>query len=281
MSGGRHLISRPMLGLALVLTAFAIGVLGYAWFEAGWLRTRVLDVPVSGLAPELDGLRVAHLSDFHLGPPSRGQVASRRAAEWVARRKPDLVCVTGDLVSHPRGETLLRDVMARLGRPYVVLGNHDVALTRDPFSAASELKDLRATARLLEDEAAVVELRGRRVQLVGVDPRSYRARRSAPVRLVDEAADLRILLCHFPAVWRTLPEGAFHVVLAGHLHAGQLVLPYPGGRLTLAHPKARELSGLYRRGGTVLHVSPGLGTTLVPFRFCARPEVTELVLRSA
>ena len=78
----------------------------------------------------------------------------------------------------------------------------------------------------------------------------------------------------------TLPEGAFHLVLAGHLHAGQLVLPYPGGRLTLAHPKAREVAGLYRRGGIVLHVSPGLGTTLVPFRFCARPEVTELVLRS-
>ena len=268
------------LWLPGALLALALALMAYGWFEAGWLRTRVLDVPVGGLPPDLDGVRVAHLSDFHLGPPSRGQAACRQAAEWVARRKPDLVCVTGDLVSHPRGETLLLDVISRLGRPYVVLGNHDVALTRDPFSAAAELKDLRASATLLEDEAAVVELRGRRVQLVGVDPRAYRARRAAPLRLVDEGADLRILLCHFPAVWRTLPEGAFHVVLAGHLHAGQLVLPYPGGRLTLAHPKARELAGVYRRGGTVLHVSPGLGTTLVPFRFCARPEVTELVLRS-
>jgi hypothetical protein len=200
--------------------------------------------------------------------------------DWVADRRPDLVCLTGDLVSRPRGEPLLRELLGRLERPFVVLGNHDVALTRDPFSAAAELDDLRALAALLEDESAVVGLRGKRVQLVGVDPRAYRARRSAPARLVDEQADLRILLCHFPAVWRTLREGAFHLVLAGHLHAGQLVLPYPGGRLTLAHPRARELAGLYRRGGTVLHVSPGLGTTLVPFRFCARPEVTELVLRS-
>jgi predicted MPP superfamily phosphohydrolase len=266
---------------AAAVVVAALGALVYAWFEAGWLRTRVLDVPVRDLAPELEGLRVAHLSDFHLGPPSRGQSACRRAVDWVARRGPDLVCVTGDLVSHPRGERLLRDLLARLERPYVVLGNHDVALTRDPFSAAAELHDLRATAELLEDEVAVVELRGRRVQLVGVDPRSYRARRSAPERLVDERADLRILLCHFPAVWRGLPDGAFHLVLAGHLHAGQLVLPYPGGRLTLAHPNAREVAGLYRRDETVLHVSPGLGTTLVPFRFCARPEVTELVLRSA
>jgi uncharacterized protein len=270
-----------ILWALLALIALAVTLLVYGWIEAGWLRTRVLDVPIDGLPSELDGLRVAHLSDFHLGPPSRGQAACRRAVEWVSDRHPDLVCVTGDLVSHPRGESLLRDLLGQLERPYVVLGNHDVALTRDPFSAAAELDDLRATAELLGDEVAVVELRGRRVQLVGVDPRSYRARRSAPARLIDERADLRILLCHFPAVWRGLPEGAFHIVLAGHLHAGQLVLPYPGGRLTLAHPKAREVAGLYRRDGTVLHVSPGLGTTLVPFRLFARPEVTELVLRSA
>jgi predicted MPP superfamily phosphohydrolase len=269
-------------GIALVtVLAPALCALAYAWFEAGWLRTRVLEVELAGLPRELDGVRVAHLSDFHLGPPGRGAGASRRAVHWVADRRPELVCVTGDLVSHPRGEPLLRELLERLDRPFVVLGNHDVAVTHDPFSAAAELQDLRVTAELLEDESALVDVRGVRVQLVGVDARAYRVRRSAPARLADPQAGLRILLCHFPAVWRTLRDGEFHLVLAGHMHAGQLVLPYPGGRLTLAHPRAREVAGLYRRGGTVLHVSPGLGTTFVPFRFCARPEVTELVLRSA
>ena len=268
-----------MVWLFAALGAVALALLAYAWFEAGWLRTRVLEVELTGLPAELDGLRIAHLSDFHLGPPGRGRIACRRGVDWTVARRPDLVCVTGDLVSHPRGEPLLRELLAQLGRPYVVLGNHDVAVTRDPFSAAAELEDLRSAA-LLEDAAETVELRGRRVQLVGVDPRAYRRKRSEPGRLADPAVDLRILLCHFPAVWRSLPEGAFHLVLAGHMHAGQLVLPYPGGRLTLAHPRAREVAGLYSRRGTVLHVSPGLGTTLVPFRFCARPEVTELVLRS-
>ena len=264
-----------------VVLAFGIAaIVVYAWFEAGWLRTRVLEVPLRGLRPELDGLRIAHLSDFHLGPRGRARHACRRAVDWVAARRPDLVCVTGDLVSHPRGEQLLRELLATLGRPYVVLGNHDVAVTRDPFSAAAELDDLRS-AVLLSDAAETVELGGCAVQLVGVDPRTYRRKRSEPLRLADASAALRILLCHYPAVWRSLPEGAFHLVLAGHLHGGQLVLPYPGGRLTLAHPRAQEVAGVYRRGGTVLHVSPGLGTTFVPFRFCARPEATELVLRSA
>jgi predicted MPP superfamily phosphohydrolase len=263
-----------------VVTAAGSIALVYAWFEAGWLRTRVLDVALPGLPAELDGLRIAHLSDFHLGPPGRGRHACRHAVEWVTAQRPDLVCVTGDLVSHPRGEPLLRELLAALGRPFVVLGNHDVAVTRDPFSAAAELDDLR-TAVLLSDCSEKVVLRGRPIQVAGVDPRSYRRRRSEPARQADPSAALRILLCHYPAVWRYLPDGAFHLVLAGHMHAGQLVLPYPGGRLRLAHPRAREVTGLYRRGETVLHVSPGLGTTLVPFRFCARPEATELVLRSA
>ena len=75
--------------------------------------------------------------------------------------------------------------------------------------------------------------------------------------------------------------GVFHLVLAGHLHAGQIVVPLPGRKLRLAHLRAREVEGVYRHGSTILHVSPGLGTTFVPFRLFARPEVTELVVRSA
>jgi hypothetical protein len=78
-----------------------------------------------------------------------------------------------------------------------------------------------------------------------------------------------------------LPSGTFHLVLAGHMHAGQIVIPYPGGKVRLAHLRARLAEGVYRFGATVLHVSPGLGTTFVPFRYFARPEVTELVIRAA
>jgi len=270
----------PWLAVAVVLACLALAGLAYGVFEAGWLRTRVLEVEIPGLPAELDRLRIAHLSDFHLGARSRGRISSERAVEWVAARAPDLVCVTGDLVTRPRGEPLLRELLARLARPYVVLGNHDVALSRDPFSRAAELEDLRE-AVLLRDEAVTFELRGRRVQIVGVDPASYARRRAEPARLADPDADLRILLCHFPGVGRKLPPDTFHLVLAGHLHAGQINLPYPGGRVTLAHPRAREVAGSYCFPGCMLHVSPGTGTTFLPLRFFARPEVTELVLRVA
>jgi predicted MPP superfamily phosphohydrolase len=239
----------------------------------------VLEVSVDGLPEVLDGIRIGHLSDFHLGAPfSRGNRASERAVGWVAERRPDLVCITGDLVSHPRGESRLRELLALLDNPFVVLGNHDVALTRDPFSRAAELRDLEP-ARLLGDSADAVRLRGELVSVVGVDPQSYRAKRARPEELVDPRAALRLLLCHFPHVVERLPPSSFDLILAGHLHAGQICLPLPGGRITLAHPRADLVAGLYETEAATLHVSAGTGTSFIPFRFFARPEVTELVLR--
>ncbi len=232
------------------------------------MRLRLLDLPVDDLPPELDGVRIAHLSDFHLGPPSRGETAARRAVAWVRERKPDLVVVTGDLLSSPKGRATLEELLAGLNA-YVVLGNHDVRTTRDPFSRPGDLEGLPAT--LLLDDSRTVALRVERVQIAGVAPRL-----GAPVPPPDNAAGLRILLSHYPR----LRADGYQLVLAGHMHAGQIVLPYPGGKLRLAHLRSRLNEGVYRERGVTLHVSPGLGTTFVPFRFFARPEATELALRS-
>ena len=253
--------------------ATVVGGAAYGWWEAGWVRLRVLELPLDELPEELDGLRIAHLSDFHLGVPSRGVRAVERAVDWVAERKPDLVCVTGDLLSRPRGEARLRSLLERLGHPYVVLGNHDLALSRDPFSRAVELEALEH-GTLLNDESVLVD----GVELGGVDPRSWLAKRGSGFG--ESQASLRILLCHFPSALHRVQDGRWHLILAGHLHAGQINLPLGRTRrLMLAHPRSRYSHGVYRRGRTVMHVSPGLGTTFVPFRFFARPEATELVLR--
>jgi uncharacterized protein len=270
-----------VIWVVVAVIGVGVGVAAYSWFEAGWLRKRIIDVEVPGLPAELDGMRIGHLSDFHFGAPlSRGNAAGERAAAWVASRQPDLVCITGDLVSLPRGEARLRRILGQLDRPIVVLGNHDVAITRDPFSRAAELDDL-ADAELLRDSAIAVEVRGLRVQLVGADPTKHAARTTVPWSLADPSAAFRILLCHYPSLARRVPPGIFGLTLAGHMHAGQICIRLPGGRrLTLAHLRAEFVSGLYASPAGPMHVSPGTGTTLVPFRLFARPEVTELVLRS-
>ena len=266
-------------GVVGSLAGAAGAALAWGHFEAGWVRLRTLPAPVRGLPPELEGLRVAHLSDFHLGVPSRGARAVERAVDWVESRAPDLVCVSGDLLSRPRGEPLLRELFARLPRCYAVLGNHDYGDSRDPFARKSPLEEL-GPATLLSDDSRTIELRGLKVQIAGVDPRSYWYRIARPEELVDPEADFRVLLCHYPSVIDRLPEGAFDLVLAGHLHAGQICMPWPRGRLRLAHIRWTYVKGLYRRPTGTLHLSAGLGTTFVPFRFLARPEATELNLQS-
>jgi predicted MPP superfamily phosphohydrolase len=175
---------------------------------------------------------------------------------------------------------MLRQLVRILPLPtFVVLGNHDIALSRDPQARRSDLRELEP-ATLLRDEGRLVELRGRSVWIAGADPRLIvRGRaRLDPNRLAREA-DFSILLCHYPRVLDHLEPGQFDLVLAGHMHDGQIALPFPGGKVRLAHPSARFNAGVYRSEAATMHVSAGLGTTFVPFRFAARPEATELILR--
>jgi predicted MPP superfamily phosphohydrolase len=174
----------------------------------------------------------------------------------------------------------LRRLLAELDRPIVVLGNHDVAVTRDPFSRAAELRDL-SDAVLLRDDAETVAMRGATVQFIGVDPESYRVKLAQPHLLAAADSSLHVLLCHFPGIVDRVPPASFDLILAGHLHAGQICLRLGRHRITLAHPRARFVAGLYETEAGMMHVSSGTGTTFVPFRFFARPEVTELVLRRA
>jgi len=244
------------------------------------VRFRQLELDLPGLPPELDGLRIVRLSDFHFGVPSPGIGASWQAAEWTPEREPDLVAISGDLLTHPRGEPMLRQLVRVLPRPnYVVLGNHDIALSRDPQARRSDLRELEP-ATLLRDDGRMLELRGRNVWIAGADPRLIvRGRPRLDPNALARGADFSILLCHYPEVLDLLEPGRFDLVLSGHLHGGQICLPYPGGKILLAHPRARYTSGIYRTAAATMHVSAGLGTTFVPFRVAAPPEATELVLR--
>jgi uncharacterized protein len=274
-------VAVPAVGVAAVGAA---ATLAWSLFESQWVDFVELNVPVPGLPPELDGFRILHLSDFHLGALGLNALALGRAISWAERRDPDVVVATGDLLTHPRGEATLRRSLARLRARYgmyAVLGNHDVAESRDPFSKASEITDLAEVgAVVLRDSSHSFEANGVRIQVAGVDPRSYMLGNARPERLADPAARLRILLCHFPEVVDAVAPGRYALTLAGHLHGGQICVPYPGGKLRLSHVRGAYWEGVFRLDGKTLHVSRGVGTTFVPFRLFARPEVTELVLRS-
>jgi len=264
--------------------ATAAAVLGWSLFESQWVEFRELEVELPLLPLELDGLTIVHLSDFHLGTISFNGRALERAVRWASKRPCDIVAITGDLLSRRRGEPQLEAAMAsldpRLG-VFAVLGNHDVEVTRDPFSQPTDASVVeKSGAVLLENDSVLLTTNGKTVQVVGGD-QSLGSYWSRVAQLADPEADLRILLFHFPDVVRHLPPGAFDLVLAGHLHGGQICIPTPRGKVRLEHLRAPHWEGLHDTPAGTLHVSRGLGTSFVPFRFLARPEATRLVLRSA
>lgn len=274
-----------MTGRTALAAAAGAAAAGLAWglFEAQWVAFRRLEIPVPRLPLALDGLRILHLSDLHLGSPSLNGRALRRAVRLAGAGEapPHLVALTGDLLARRRGEGQLRAALAALRAPhgtFAVLGNVDVSDTRDPFSGGARIEGLGRDGVLLSDSAVELSIDGQRVQIAGLDPWS---RGSPPWSLADPQADLRVLLAHFPDAVDRLPPATFDLVLAGHTHGGQICLPRPGGKVRFGNLRPPYPEGVFELPGTTLVVSRGLGTTFVPLRFFARPEVSELVLRPA
>jgi len=274
--------SRRALG-ALAGTAGALAAWGL--FEAQWVHERHIDVPVTGLPPALDGLSILHLSDFHAGSPSLNLRAMRKAVAFGVQEQPDMVVITGDIITHRRAEKAVVEQLARLDPPlgmYGALGNHDTGSTRDPFSRGFVPESWGdAPLQVLRDGSVTVQAGGETIEIAGVEPDSWTNGHARPELLFTSDASLRILLVHFPDAVDALPVGSCSLVLAGHLHGGQICLPRPGGKVRLSHTSWRYLEGTHRVGDTTLVVSRGIGTTLVPFRFLARPEVSLLRLAAA
>ena len=99
-----------------------------------------------------------------------------------------------------------------------------------------------------------------------------------PASLFTRTGGLRILLAHFPDVVDDLSDGACSLVLAGHLHGGQICLPSRVGGCGCRTPAGATWTASTGSGEATLVVSRGTGTTLVPFRLLARPEVSLLRL---
>jgi predicted MPP superfamily phosphohydrolase len=267
------------------VAAAAAAGLAASGAEALALRRRVREITIPTLPTALDGLTILHASDVHAGH-GPGLTLLRRSARWAAELQPDIVAVTGDLVARRRAAPGFAEVCSELvgsarHAAVAVLGNHDLAHGRDPFAQGWEPRDLGGVT-LLDGAAIEISVSGHRVCIGGASAvRMLRKRAYDPTSHLDPTAELRVLLCHFPHMLPRLAPGMAHLVLAGHLHGGQICVPWPGGRISLAYPRSGPISAVEASNGTVMHISPGLGTTFVPLRLLAQPEVTLLRLRSS
>jgi len=245
-----------------------------------WYRVVERGVPIPDLDSAFEGLRIAHLSDLHIGgltPRSWGLGWSRAANA----RDPDLAVVTGDLVTsgadfHGDVADVIGELRAKMG-VFVSMGNHDYF--GDGELLASRLRS--GGVSVLRNEGVVLERHGARLWLAAIDDTWTRRDDMAMAMKGRPQKATTILLAHDPTTFDAASEAGAELVLSGHTHGGQIAMPFAARALSLATFVYRYRLGFYRRGRSVLYVHPGLGTTGPPIRLGVAPEVTILVLRRA
>lgn len=235
-----------------------------------------LEVVVPGLDPAHDGLRVAHLTDLHVGmlTPDRKIL---RALRRAAAAKPDLVLMTGDFVCYsPKFVGRLAELIGGIEAPvYAVLGNHDYWTDGQGVRQVLE----RAGYAVLRNGHSEITLRHAPLTIVGIDDaitghadpkRAFRGARSRGSRLV---------LTHVPGIADPAASYGAGLIVAGHTHGGHVVIP----RVTAGIARrlgSRYLAGFYRVGDSLLYVNCGIGSSSVPIRAGAPSEVAIFTLRA-
>lgn len=276
--GGRWAIG--LMGVVLL----ALAVWGYAGTRR--LVIRSVDAAFPHLPPGLDGVRIAQLSDLHVGPHT-SQAHLARVVEAVRAAGPDLIVLTGDQVDdYARDVEPFAASFGSLAAPmgvFAVPGNHDVIAGWDAVRRGME----RMGIRVLVNQAVPIERSGGRIWIAGTgDPAGRGWRGGGGGGAVPDVTrtlaaippgEFALALAHNPALWPELAVGGVALTLSGHTHYGQLAVPRL--RWSVASVFLEHAMGVYRRGGSLLYISPGTNFWGIPLRVGTPPEVTLLTLR--
>lgn len=270
MAVSRRTVLRALGGAAIGATTGAAAH-GYLYERHDIAVTRET-LQVAGWPDALAGLRVGFLTDLHRSQTVSHEMVSA-AVDLVMRERPDLIVLGGDYVTwgdrryvEPSAEAL-----APLAAPHgviAVLGNHDddrdmpAALTARGFA-------------VLRDARTQLAIRGEKVDIAGI---RYWTRRVVDIaHVVRGASPTLILLAHTPKRLTEAVALSIPLMLSGHTHGGQIVLPGLG---PIAAREFPVIAGSARRENTTAFVSRGVGTVYVPIRLNCPPEVAILTLQA-
>jgi hypothetical protein len=267
-----------------LVLATPVVALGYgAAIERLDFHVREIDVPVSGLAADLDGLRLLHLSDIHLSP-FLSEADFARVIDASNELRPHLAAVTGDLISQ-QGDPLEACIrqLARLKTDAGIvgcLGNHErYAHTEDYATALAArvgIPFLRGEARRLRFGSATLNVAG-----VDYQPLFHREDYLRGAARLVVPGQTNLLLSHNPDVFPVAARQGYNLMLAGHTHGGQVSVEILDQAINPIRFLTPYVYGLFRRGSATAYVTRGIGTIGIPARIGAPPEISLLRLRKA
>ncbi len=252
--------------------------MGQAYYDTNSIRVRHYRIQDISLGKVLGGLKIAHLSDLHL----RAQGAmERRVIDILREEKPDLVFLTGDYIRHmgpyEPAVRFLGQVRAPLGS-YAVLGNTDYSNENGScilcHAEKSTVRKKNPHPVFLRNSSTRLEHRGKGIQLVGLDDPVLKKDDFEEAVQGIKSEEPVILLAHSPEIFEDAVQRGVDLVLCGHNHGGQIWGARFLQRIFPNDPTLEIPAGLHRKGKTLMHVSPGIGVSHIPFRLGVEPEIT-------
>jgi predicted MPP superfamily phosphohydrolase len=255
-----------LAGAALIAFAYATAVADPV--------VRRAHIAVAGWPRDAPSLRLVLLSDIHAGGPDMPPARVRRIVGQVNGLAPDIVLIAGDFVtdkrlatrhySHDEAVAPLAALRPRLAT-VAVMGNHDH--WRDASAAHRALA--RAGIQVLDNQAVQMGS----VAIGGLDD-DFTGRADLPATLaaLRKLKGPKIILSHSPDPFAGPAPDVF-LMLAGHTHCGQVVLPLLGPLSTMSKYGRRYACGMVRERGRILIVTSGLGTSGIPLRLGAVPDI--------
>ena len=271
------------LGYLAIAAVFAVALYATA-IRPRRVRLRRTELSLPRWPAALDGLRVAVISDLHAGALHVKERQVHEVVERVNAERPDVCLLLGDYIDPealfasevPVGRVAgaLGGLRAPLG-VLAVIGNHDRRYGGDRVAEA--LRD--AGIPVLRDEVTHVEVGGERVAFVGLREGERRPRKQGSLPIPDEG-DATIVLSHVPDVFPRIPDRVA-LTVSGHTHGAQIDIPGLRELITPSRYGARYKAGHIVENGRHLYVCRGVGTSHLPVRLGAPPEISLLTLRSA
>lgn len=274
--------------LQIVFAAIVLLLAGMVFWgfliEPGRLVVREQTIQIDNWPQQLDGLRIAVLSDIHADDWFVDDKKLRTIVEQTNQLQPELIVILGDYMSSnghvtrrvgpERFGAILKDLRAPLG-VYSVLGNHDWWYSGIQVRRGLEKNGIQ----VLENEVIHFDVRGTQLWLVGLaDLWTRRQAIADTIEMVPEGAPV-IALTHNPDIFPDLPPRV-PLLLAGHTHGGQVRLPLIGSVVESSDFGDRYVKGHVFENNHHLFVTTGIGTSIVPVRFGVPPEIVLLTIRA-
>ena len=284
---GRTPVWKKIIRVALATIPLLLaGLAFWAFFiEPHRLIVHQQTIQIDRWPKELDGLRVAIISDIHVGGPFIDDKKVRLIVERTNQLNPDLIVLLGDYMSGNSWHShrvepevfapVLKDFRAPLG-VYSVLGNHDWWYNGQRVRRALEQNGIK----VLDDEVVEVKGRGTSFWLAGLADFWTRPQHIPETIAKVPQGRTVIALTHNPDIFPNIPRSV-PLLLAGHTHGGQVNLPFIGRPIEPSDFGQRYAAGHVFENGHHLFVTTGIGTSILPVRFRVPPEIVLLTLKTS